>query len=62
MNELLALSLAEKENIDTIVDFSGAKVENGNAVIFMEYMKGKKKYKVCHLALVEFLLSLRSLL
>ena len=49
------MSLAKKENIETIVDFRGAKVENGNAVIFMEYMQGKTKYKVCHLALVEFL-------
>lgn len=40
LDELLALSLAKKENIETIVDFRGAKVENGNAVIFMEYMKG----------------------
>ena len=44
---------AKQEKVETIVDFRGAKVENGNAVIFMEYMKGKKKYKVCHLALVE---------
>ncbi|XP_015780932.1 PREDICTED: uncharacterized protein LOC107358876 [Acropora digitifera] len=54
-NELLALDLAKKENIETIVDFRGAKVENGNVVIFMELMKGKKKYTVCHLALGEFL-------
>lgn len=47
--------LAKKENIETIVDFGGAKVGNRNVVIFMEYMRGKKKYKVCHFALVEFL-------
>ncbi|KAK2550616.1 Mitogen-activated protein kinase kinase kinase 14 [Acropora cervicornis] len=38
-NELLALYLAKKESIETIVDFRGAKVENGNVVIFMELMK-----------------------
>ncbi|XP_067025009.1 mitogen-activated protein kinase kinase kinase 14-like [Acropora muricata] len=38
-NELLALYLAKKESIKTIVDFRGAKEENGNVVIFMELMK-----------------------
>ena len=47
--------MAKKESIKTIVDFRGAKEENGNVVIFMELMKGKKKYTVCHLALGEFL-------
>ena len=46
MNELLALHLAKEGKVDTIVDYYGAKVQGGNANIFMEYLTGKKKTKV----------------
>ena len=38
--------LAKAENVETIVDFGGAIVESKTAVIFMEYMRGKKKVQV----------------
>ncbi|XP_015769480.1 PREDICTED: mitogen-activated protein kinase kinase kinase 14-like [Acropora digitifera] len=40
VNELLALHLAKEGKVETIVDYYGAKLQSGNAVIFMEYMKG----------------------
>lgn len=42
MNELLALSLARKNEIAEIVKFYGATVKRKNVCIFMEYMAGKK--------------------
>ena len=44
MNELLALSLARKNEIAEIVKFYGATVKRKNVCIFMEYMAGKKKH------------------
>ncbi|XP_044182853.1 uncharacterized protein LOC122963450 [Acropora millepora] len=46
VNELLALHLAKEGKVDTIVDYYGAKVQGGNANIFIEYLTGKKKTKV----------------
>ena len=43
MNELLALHLAKEGKVETIVDYYGAKLQSGNADIFMEYLTGKKK-------------------
>lgn len=45
MNELLALSLAKKQNVPDIVDFYGAKLKGRNAYICMEFMTGEKKNK-----------------
>lgn len=44
MNELLALSLARKNEIAEIVEFYGATVKGKNVCIFMEYMAGKKTW------------------
>lgn len=40
VNELLALSLAKKENVMEIVDFYGAKLKGRSAYICMEFMAG----------------------
>lgn len=42
-NELLALELANKENVAEIVRFYGVKIKGSNALIFMEFMAGKHK-------------------
>ena len=47
MNELLALSLAKKENVMEIVDFYGAKLKGRSAYICMEFMPGEKKNNLC---------------
>ena len=41
ISELLALTLARKENVAEIVKFYGAKLKGRSASIFMEFMAGK---------------------